>query len=190
MHISNIWWWHSLRILNLRNTCIGRCCRIKVFTFSGPLETPFWHIFKNTLSIKVSKDNSLQSGALGTWLWSTIFGNDNHDLGLSFMPILEFTGTSIVVDSADEIIILFYFVLTYIITLAIFLQYILISRKLECNKHIVAYFHCLCISIKCMFYSLWLMFYLHLFQFKQNKTVNSTILCLYRAQITYLTFWW
>lgn len=68
----------------------------------------------------MSKDNSIQSGALGTWPRSTISGNDYHDLGLGFLPILEFTGTSIVVDSADELVILFYCVLVYKITLAIF----------------------------------------------------------------------
>lgn len=73
------------------------------------------------LSIKVSEDNSIQSGALGMWPRSTIFGIDYHDLGQGVLPILEFTGTSIAMDSADEMIILFCLFLFYIITYTIIL---------------------------------------------------------------------
>ena len=66
-----------------------------------PLDPPFCHIFKNTCRIKVSKDNSRQSGALGMWPRSTIFGSDYHDLGQGVLPILEFTGSSIALDIAD-----------------------------------------------------------------------------------------
>lgn len=101
---------------------------------SGSLETPNSHIFRNKLSTTASKDNGIQSGSLGMWPQSTIFGSSYHDLGQTVLPILEFTGTAIALDGADEIVTLSSFFLLCIIILYFF--------------YIHRYFGCQCVSIK------------------------------------------
>ncbi len=118
------WWWHSLRSFQnpqLKEHMYREVLQDTGFHLLWPLGTPFCHVFKNALSIKVSKDNCIQSGALGMWPRSTIFGNDYHDLGRGALPILEFTGTPAGLDSADEIVILFCLFLFHITTCTIFL---------------------------------------------------------------------
>lgn len=122
-------------IHNLKDTCFKRCCRTWVFTFSGPKDSHFATSFKNTLSIKVSKDNSIQSGALGMWPRSTIFGNGYHDLGQGVLLILEFTGTSTALDSTDEIVELLFLFLFYVTTYNIFLYKPLLKDNLWHLRH-------------------------------------------------------